>query len=74
MPLWFSKPAAFIAVDFYGLDPEVLFPEKAMKKQTVISGRDKALDGFKSLIDGAGSAFVPEDKYVEIYEKEVNGK
>lgn len=62
------------AVDFYGLDPEVLFPEKAMKKQTVISGRDKALDGFKSLIDGAGSAFVPEDKYVEIYEKEVNGK
>ena len=58
------------AIDFYDFDPGALFPAKAMKKQTVIYDRDEALDGFESRIDGMGSAFVPEDRYVKIYEEE----
>ena len=40
-----------------------------MKKQTVITDRDEALDGFRSRIDGIGSNFVPEEKYVKIYKE-----
>ena len=57
------------AIEFCDFDPQVLFPEKAMKKQTVITDRDEALDGFRSRIDGAGSNFVPEEKYVKIYKE-----
>ena len=57
------------AIEFCDFDPQVLFPEKAMKKQTVITDRDEALDGFRSRVDGAGSNFVPEEKYIKIYKE-----
>ena len=56
-------------IDTAGLDRKVLMPDAMMRKQKVTHDRDSVLDGFTSLVSGAGSSFVPGDEAVEIYEK-----
>ena len=46
---------------------EKLMPEDAIAKQTVTYDRSQVIDGFKSLVDGAGSEFVPGEGAMKLY-------
>ena len=39
-----------------------------MDKQQLVPDRDDVLDGFRSLKEGKGSSFVPDEEYIKIYE------
>lgn len=39
-----------------------------LDKQLLIPAREDVLDGFRSLKEGKGSFFVPDDKYINLYE------
>ena len=39
-----------------------------LDKQQLVANREEVLDGFRSLEEGKGSSFVPDEKYVSIYE------
>lgn len=47
-------------------DIVVMMPNGALEKQTVLHDRARVLDGFRSLVEGVGSAFVPDDEPVEL--------
>ena len=51
----------------YGL--AILIPEGSMGKQEVINDRGQVLDGLKSKIEGVGSAFVPDEEEIELWEQ-----
>ncbi len=61
--------AGYIDAGNYSL--EKLFPEEILGKQDVVFDRDKVIDGFRSLVEGTGSSFVPDDGYIKIYEEQV---
>ena len=54
-----------ISVGDYDID--VLLPNGTLKKQNVLSNRDEVIDGFTSLIEGAGSEFVPGEGALKLY-------
>ena len=49
-----------------------LLPQAAVDKQKIILDRAEAIDGFKSLIGGVGSTFVPSDEYIKLYKSVVS--
>ena len=48
-------------------DIAILMPNGALDKQTVLHDRARVFDGFRSLVEGVGSAFVPDDGLVELF-------
>jgi len=48
-------------------DIEVMMPKGGLDKQKVMHSRSEAIDGFKSLIDGVGSEFVPGEHAMKLY-------
>ena len=47
----------------------VLMPAGSMALQEVVDNRDDGLDGLQSKINGVGSAFVPEESEIELYQE-----
>ena len=66
---WFLEKGNDFA-DGGDYDVDKMMPD-ALDKQTMADKRSDVIDGFKSLIEGAGSSFVPDDEYIKIYEKQV---
>ena len=48
-------------------DSDVLFPNGALEMQKVLNHREEVIDGFASLVEGAGSEFVPGEGALKMY-------
>ncbi|MCQ2547047.1 MAG: hypothetical protein MJ161_05835 [Clostridia bacterium] len=61
-------------MDYGDYDLSKLMIMGALEKQEVILDRNEVIDGFASKVAGAGSEFVPDDEFVELYKKNKEAK